>query len=90
MLTWAITNFQDYTNVTYMLVMFLSNIAIVTLGFYLFRHYSTIEHKLKKGIQLLIKYISIDLYDQRKDKKAALISDLKKYEELNNIVDGKE
>ncbi len=44
------------------------------------------ENKLKKGIQLLISYISIDLYKKSKNKKEALISDLTKYEELQNVI----
>jgi len=47
------------------------------------------EHKLRKGIKLLIDFISIDLYYKRikkKEQKEVLIETLKKYDQLKNVI----
>ena len=61
-------------------------VTIFLISRYLISYNKTIEEKLKNGIKLLINYISIDLYDKRNNKKEALISDLKKYDELTKII----
>ncbi len=85
---WASKNTQDYNNQTYITTLVLESIVGVVIVYFLIYYYNTIEQKLKKGIKLLISYISSDLFDKipEKDKKEVFIDNLKKYDELTKIV----
>jgi len=77
------SNFEQYlyTSSFYLLAI------IPTILIFVFTSlFSRKQNKLKKGIQLLIKYISVDLYKQRGGAKEDLINDLNKYDELTSII----
>lgn len=78
----------DFPNITYNYAIISISVIATILIVVFFKTSIKLESKLKAGIKILTRYISIDLYNKVSDnnKKETLISNLKMYEKLEETI----